>query len=167
MMIEKIRNNNMNSLVYKTASSFYPDIVCNWLFRVIIMLIVFFYSIFDLPFYLGIPYILIAFYLIFVKFFQYKSYRFFYKIEFNDENQLITFYYRANLFKKGKYVLPYSELSLWHRKTILSTSTFIIDKRKEKFFKYVGVIVKEKFFGKKYWNRELYNLVVTKMNSIV
>ena len=80
---------------------------------------------------------------------------------------MITFYYRANLFKKGKYVLPYSALSLWHRKTIFSTATIIIDKRKEKFFKYVGVIVKEKFFGKKYWNRELYNLVVTKMNSIV
>ncbi len=131
------------------------------------MIVIFFYSIYVLPLYFGVPFIVIAFYLFFVKFFQYKLFRFFYKIEFNDDTQIITFYYRDNLISKGKYVLPYSEISLWNRKTILSTSTFIKDKREDKFFSYIGVITKECFFGKKYWNKELYNLVVSKMNSIV
>jgi len=116
--------------------------------------------------YFGIPFTILAFYLIFVKFFQYKLYRFFNKIEFDDDKQIIMFCYRDNLFKKGKYVLPYSEILLWNRKTIFSTSTFIKDKRKKKPFNYIGVITREYIFGKKYWNKNLYNSVVQKLKEI-
>ena len=157
----------MNTNVFKTVSSLYPNIIYSWLIRTIVMVTIFLYSIFELPLYLGIPYIFIAFYLIFVKFFQYKLYRFFYRIEFNDDKQVITFYYRDNMIKKGKYVLPYSELDIWKRKTILSTSIFIKDKRKEKFFRYIGVISKEYFFGNKYWNKELFNSLSEKFDKIL
>jgi len=153
--------------IFETKTSFYPKIITFWIMNILVMIVIFFYSILILPLYLGVLFVLISFYLIFVKFFQYKLFRFFYKIEFDDENQVITFSYRDNLVSKGKYVLPYSEISLWNRKTFLSTSTFIKDKRKNKFFSYIGVITKEHLLGKKYWNRELYDLVVYKMNSII
>ena len=156
----------MNKVVYETDSPFYPNIIFTWLIRIIIMVVIIYYSIFEIPLYFGITYIVIAFYLIFVKYFQFKLYRFFNKIEFDDIRQMITFYYRDYLFKKGKYLLPYSKVYLWKRKTIISTSTFIKDKRKKRPFNFVGAITKENVFGKKYWNEELYNLVVTKLNSI-
>ena len=156
----------MNINILETHTSFYPKIITFWIMNIIVMIVIFFYSIFVLPLYFGIPFIIIAFYLIFVRFFQYKLYRFFHKIEFDDNKQIITFYYRDNLFKKGKYVLPYSEILLWNRKTIFSTSTFIKDKRKEKPFNYVGVITREYIFGKNYWNKNLYNSVVQKLKEI-
>ncbi len=167
--MKTIRNRKlitMNTIVFKTASSLYPNIIYSWLIRTIVMFTIFLYSIFELPLYLGVPYILIAFYLIFVKFFQYKLYRFIYEIEFDDDNQIITFYYRANIFGKGKYSLPYSGLKLIFRKTIISKSVFIKDMRKGKKGVFVGVVNNEYYFGGKYWNKELWKLVVEELKQI-
>jgi len=163
----KKKTEKIGKITFQTKSAFYQDIICSWIMRTIIMLVIFFYSIFELTLYLGLPYIVIAFYLIFIKFLQYKGYRFFYKIEFDDDARVITLYYRDNLIKKGKYVLPYSELDIWRRRTILSTSIFIKDKRKEKFFRYIGAISKEYFFGNKYWNKELFNSLSEKFDEIL
>ena len=158
--------NKINRVIFETKTSFNLNAIYFWLINIIVMLTIFLYSIFHLPLYLGIPYIVIAFYLIFIKFFQYKLFRFFYKIEFNEDNQLITFYYRDHAIKTGKYLLPYSEIELRHRKTILSTSVFIKDKRKGKGHNVIGVVNKESFWGTKYWNKKLYNSLVEKLESV-
>jgi len=164
---KEMQYKNSSNNIFKTMSSFYPNIIISlWMFHPIIMVIIIVYGIEVGPWYFGVPYIFIGFYLIFIKPIQYRFYRFIYRIEFDDDNQNIKFYYRANIFGKGKYSLPYSGLKLIFRKTIISKSVFIKDMRKGKKGIFIGVLNKEYYFGKRYWNKELWEKVVEKLKQI-
>ncbi len=163
---KEMQNKSSSNNIFKTMSSFDPDIISSWIMRFFIMLIVIVYGIEVGPWYFGIPYIFIAFYLIFIKFILYRGNRFIYRIEFDDDNQNIKFYYRANIFGKGKHSLPYSGLKLILRKTIISKSVYIKDIRKGKKGIFVGALNKKYIFGKKYWNKELWEKVVEKLKQI-